>query len=269
MSEFDDDQPLQPWIRAALLAEGLESGPSPDQRSRMAGKLALAVGVPVAALVAGSTIGGSAVAGAAGATTAGATGATTAAAGAATISTKAVALIVGALLVGSAGGITISELRHRGDAPLTLHSTSSAPPGRDISAPPAIDAAADSNPTDAPSDAAEVPLDAPVPAHAHATAPRPDAAIPSVTADQLSRERELIEVARSALRAGDTRLATKSLVEHELRFPSGKLTEERRALAIEVAIAKGDRAMATRLAADFRRDFPRSVFQTRIDDLLQ
>lgn len=258
MSEPQDDTPLAPHLRAALLAEGLEGGPSDDQRARMAAKLALAVGVPAAALLGAKALGTAATGASAAATGGTSAAATTATAGKA-LSAKAIALVVGSLVVGTGVGVTIGELHGRSAA--APHPTTPIAPVATT-----IDAAI------APPDAALV--DAPAPdADATAQRARPDARTAThpdaASADQLARERELIDVARSALRAGDTRLATKNLVEHELRFPSGALTEERRALAIEVAMAAGDRAKAQTLAAEFRSMYPHSVFQARIDDLLR
>lgn len=261
MSEPQDDTPLAPHLRAALLAEGLEGGPSDDQRARMAAKLALAVGVPAAALLGAKALGTAATGASAAATGGTSAAATTATAGKA-LSAKAIALVVGSLVVGTGVGVTIGELHGRSAA--APHPTTPIAPVATT-----IDAAI------APPDAALVDAPAPdaVPADATAQRARPDARTAmhpdAASADQLARERELIDVARSALRAGDTRLATKNLVEHELRFPSGALTEERRALAIEVAMAAGDRAKAQTLAAEFRSMYPHSVFQARIDDLLR
>lgn len=243
MSE-QDDTPLDPVLRAALLVEGLDAAPSDEQRSRMANKLAAALGVSAAALL--SSGGGGGAAGAAAGATAG----------------KSAALLVGALLVGGGIGATISELRPR-----------HVPVAAIVDAAPAIDAAPR---PDAPIDAMEidaVEIDAAVDAGPHRT--KPDAAVrdasvdaaPAMTADELARERQLIEVARAALRGGDLQLAGKSLVEHGMRFPHGALVEEQRVLSIELAIAKGDRSGAATKAAAFRRDYPRSVFRARVDDL--
>jgi len=116
-------------------------------------------------------------------------------------------------------------------------------------------------PADGPNDGAS---DA-APHSRDAGASRVDAA--TMTADELARERQLIDVARSALRGGDLQLAAKSLVEHGMRFPHGVLVEEQRVLSIELAVAKGDLDGARAKANAFRRDYPRSVFRARIDDV--
>jgi type IV secretory pathway VirB10-like protein len=59
----------------------------------------------------------------------------------------------------------------------------------------------------------------------------PPAAVPSkrpAVRDRLSVEVELLSRATSALRAGDATAALKTLEEHQRRFPSGLLREERR-----------------------------------------
>jgi hypothetical protein len=210
----------------------------------MAAKLGAAVGVPAATLLPSGGGGGGGGAGGAGGG---------AAAGAA--SGKPIAAIVGALIAGGAIGVTISELRPRDTAPAIVAVVDAATP--------AIDAMPDASAIDAPIiDARADVIDA-----RRASTPRPDA--PSAAAaDDLARERELIDIARAALRRGDHRLADKHLIEHAMRFPRGALVEEQRVLAIELALAKGDRAGAEARAAAFRRDFPRSVFLRRVDELI-
>lgn len=243
MSE-PDDKPLAPALRAALLSEGLDGGPSQEQRARMADKLAAAVGVSAAALLPNAGGGGGGGSGGASAT--------------ALAAKKPIAALLGALAVGGAVGVAVSELRPRShEQPMFRDAAVQA-----IDAPAPVDA---NEPLDAGPmiDALSVPRDA---GRAHAGVV-PDASTP-VASDDLARERQLIDVARAALRGGDLRLATKSLVEHSMRYPKGALTEEQRVLSIELAIAKGDSADAAQRAAAFRRDYPSSVFRTRVDELV-
>jgi len=259
----ETDKPLDPVMRAALLAEGLDGGPSQEQRTRMATKLAGVLGISAASLLPSGGGGGSGGGGSDGGGSAAST-ATTAA-----VASKPIGLVLGALIAGGAIGVAVSELRPRAPAIASV----------------AIDAAVTDAPLDGAGDATDATdagdasaptsrhVDASVPEIDASMAPRPraDAGVTSadagvaVSTDALARERQLIDVARSALRGGDLQLAAKTLIEHGLRFPAGALVEEQRVLAIELAVAKGDSTDAKRRADAFRRDYPRSVFRSRVD----
>jgi hypothetical protein len=249
--ETIEDRPLDPWMRAALLAEGLDGGPTEAQRSRMAGKLAAALGVSAAALLSTSGSTAAAVAGAAGTTLAG----------------KTAALVVGAVIAGGGLGVAVSELRPRASsAPAVVDARSREHDASQVDASEVPDASVDAI-LDATPDAI---IDATLPVDASKPNPYRDASVstrPAMTADELARERQLIDVARSALRGNDLQLAAKSLIEHGMRFPHGALVEEQRVLSIELAVAKGDVDGAKAKAAAFRRDYPRSVFRARVDEL--
>lgn len=272
MSEQDDMPvaPLDPWVRAALLAEGLDGGPSDAQRSRMAGKLAAALGLSAVALLGngggggdgGGADGGGGDGGAGGAAAGAGAGAAAGVAGT-TLAGKTAALVIGAVIAGGGIGATISELRPRSQpSPSPAHER---PDDRIVDG---VMPTPDAAPIDAlePVDAANAPIDASPAVRRDASVQRPDAAT-ALTADALARERELIDVARSALRAGDLQLAGKSLIEHGMRFPKGVLVEEQRVLSIELLVAKGDASGAKTKANEFRRDYPRSVFRARVDSI--
>lgn len=246
----DGGPPLPPHLRAALLVEGLDGDPGDDARVRMAARLAGALGIAAAALLPVGLGGGGVV----GAVAGGAAGGAGAASGGA-LGAKAVGLAIGALVVGGAVGVGVSELRPRHTETATV--TPPAPARIAVDAPD-VDAR--------PSDAA--PADAEIDAPAVV---RRDAAVAPADAvpDSIARERELIDVARSAIRAKDLRLATKQLVEHELRFPTGALAEERMVLVIEVALTKGDDETATKRAAEFLAAYPSSVFRARVEEMLR
>jgi hypothetical protein len=53
--------------------------------------------------------------------------------------------------------------------------------------------------------------------------------------------------------------------EHQRRFASGALVEEREALAVRALLAGGRRAEAERRAAAFRARFPKSLFSATLD----
>jgi hypothetical protein len=291
MSEQDEmPAPLDPWVRAALLAEGLDGGPSDAQRSRMAGKLDAALGLSAAALLGSSDGGGGdgdGGAGDGGGGAGGSAGAAAAGAGVAgvagtTLGGKTAALVIGAVLAGGGIGATISELRPRALPPaerpgdriasdgMTPDATLATPDGSSDGPNDASSDGPSDGPNDGPNGGATddvyAPIDAAPAARRDASVSRPDAAL-AMTAGELAREREMIDVARSALRNGDLQLAGKSLVEHGLRFPRGVLVEEQRVLSIELLVAKGDLPGATTKANAFRRDFPRSVFRARVDEI--
>jgi hypothetical protein len=53
--------------------------------------------------------------------------------------------------------------------------------------------------------------------------------------------------------------------EHQRRFPSGSLAEEREALAVRAQLASGKRAEAERRAAAFGKRYPNSLFSKMLD----
>jgi hypothetical protein len=58
------------------------------------------------------------------------------------------------------------------------------------------------------------------------------------------------------------------LAEHERRHPAGRLTEEREVLRVKALVGLGRGGEARKVAARFRRDFPRSVLLRKIEDML-
>lgn len=80
----------------------------------------------------------------------------------------------------------------------------------------------------------------------------------------LRRERELVDGASGALRAGNAEQALALSEQAGRQFPDGQLAEEREALAIEALIALGRRAEAKARTARFREKFPRSPAGARL-----
>jgi hypothetical protein len=78
--------------------------------------------------------------------------------------------------------------------------------------------------------------------------------------DDLDHERDLLEAARTALGRGDAAGALRQLGLHVVRYPAGRLVEEREALRVEALAAAGDRERARAAALEFRRRFPASLF---------
>lgn len=84
----------------------------------------------------------------------------------------------------------------------------------------------------------------------------------------LAEERQLIDVARSALLHGDPRAALESLNSHAKRFPSGRLAEERASLEVQALVLAGRPAEARQVAEAFHRQFPHSLLGPVVDAAL-
>ncbi len=80
----------------------------------------------------------------------------------------------------------------------------------------------------------------------------------------LKEERALLEGARSALSAGNTKDALAAVELHAHRFPSGQLSEERECLHIRALVVSGDVDGAKRGAAAFAQRYPNSLFQASV-----
>jgi len=79
-------------------------------------------------------------------------------------------------------------------------------------------------------------------------------------ATTLDRERQLLDVARAAVRERNANVALDAVDRHAHEFPSGLLFEERLSLEIQALMLIGDRPTAETRAARFRELFPRSIF---------
>jgi hypothetical protein len=87
-------------------------------------------------------------------------------------------------------------------------------------------------------------------------------------ANDLTLERELLDVARAALARGNPDGAIASLRRHAERWPHGLLTEEREVVWIQALVAGGHRREAEERGARFRRDSPASVLAPAVDAAL-
>lgn len=76
-------------------------------------------------------------------------------------------------------------------------------------------------------------------------------------------EATLLQRARR-LSSGDPAQALRLLEEHKRRFPAGMLSPEREVLAIELLRSLSRTQEAERRAREFRRDYPKSVYLSRI-----
>lgn len=86
--------------------------------------------------------------------------------------------------------------------------------------------------------------------------------------DSLAAERALLEVARSAVIAGQSAAALSALGQHARAFPRGRLSEEREGLWIRVLIGAGRADEARQRAAHFRKSFPRSMLIPSFEEAL-
>src|SRR5262249_54860695 len=92
-------------------------------------------------------------------------------------------------------------------------------------------------------------------------APRP---VPRVARENLGAERRLLDVARGALARRDGSTALAALHRHAVRFPDGRLSEEREGMRVAALVLVGDYAAARSRAAAFRRHFPGSLFEAAV-----
>lgn len=90
-----------------------------------------------------------------------------------------------------------------------------------------------------------------------------------VAVDTLGRERVLLDVARSALSSGDVGKALAAVQSHEAQFPSGQLTEEREALAVQILWTAGRRDEATRRLHAFSLQFADSPLRPSLDAMMR
>ncbi|MBN1611885.1 MAG: hypothetical protein JW940_34960 [Polyangiaceae bacterium] len=116
---------------------------------------------------------------------------------------------------------------------------------------------------DAPSADPEPPL-----AESSPAKPKPAAAAPSAT-EAYARELRVLQPAQQAVARQDFASALAAIAEHQRRFPSGRLAEEREALRVKALLGLGRTEEARRAGVGFRRRFPQSVLRGRIDKMLR
>jgi hypothetical protein len=162
-----------------------------------------------------------------------------------------------ALVVGAAGQAWLSAGRATTPAvvasaqPATVASapTIVAPPSAAVAAPAADERTAPA-----------------VPAPAVSTASRP-ATLAPLSSNRLSANDDLalLERARSAFATGDTPGTLQLLRQHQQRFPSSMLQQEREALTIRALVAAGRRSEAKRRAEAFAKSYPRSALRGSVE----
>ncbi len=81
----------------------------------------------------------------------------------------------------------------------------------------------------------------------------------------LTAERELLSIARTAVARGQGDAALAALDRHARQFPRGRLAEERESLRIQALIAAGRKDEAKSKAKDFGKQFPGSLQKKAIE----
>lgn len=161
--------------------------------------------------------------------------------GAAKLGLGVVALLVaggGAWLLSTAQSVPPPVPTSQPEAPVAVP----APPAP-VAPPPQVEAAP------APAPEAEAPTPAPK------AVAKPEAAAPS--------EAELLEQARSALKADPARALARAN-QHAARFPGGALVQEREVIAIKALRQLGRASEADRRAEAFAKAFPGSAFARKL-----
>jgi hypothetical protein len=214
-----------------LVSAGRDAGPSREQKRTMWGAIASQAIPP-------------------------ATGPGAAPASGAAASTGLTVIKGAAILVLLGAGVVASYRTMRG--PIPPLTRSSAPATAPAAPPPPSEQPASASPPPVGAPAAEGPRSMKVAAHA---APRPNAVAAlaeNTRASHLRDESAMILGARRVLRAGDPARALTLLDAARTRFPDGGLVQEREALTIEALVRSGQRALATKRAEAFLRDYPKS-----------
>ena len=218
-----------------LVSAGRDAGPSPEQKRTMWGAIASQAIPP-------------------------STGPGTAPAVGAAASTGLTVIKGAAILVLLGAGIVASYRTMRGPIPPRTHSSAPATAPAGPPPPPPDEQPPGASPPRVGAPAAEGPRPVKVAVH---SAPRPNAVAAaalaeSMRASQLREESAMILGARRLLRAGDSAGALTLLDAARTRFADGGLVQEREALTIEALVRSGQRALATKRAEAFLRDYPKS-----------
>ena len=216
-----------------LVSAGRDAGPSRDQKRTMWGAIA-SQAIPPA-----TGPGAAPASGAAAAT------------GLTVVKGAAILALLGA-------GVVASYRTMRG--PIPPRTQSSAPATAPAAPLPPDEQPPSASPPPVGAAAAEGPRSVKVAAH---SAPRPNAIaaaalVENARESQLREESAMILGARRVLRAGDPTRALTLLDAARTRFPDGGLVQEREALTIEALVRSGQRALATKRAEAFLRDYPKS-----------
>lgn len=163
---------------------------------------------------------------------------------------------IGAFVAGTAFGVAV----HSSSSSTSLPTPTSAPP---ISNATTIESAA---PLEAKSSSSPIAAPAPVVIASSNPIATDD---PSIQTGDLIRERELLDVARSAMSHDRPLDAITAAKRHEKRWPKGYLVEEREVVWIQALVATGEYEQAKTHGAAFHRNFPHSALTSAVDAALQ
>jgi len=254
----DELEPLGPLALRALAAEQKRGAVDSALQERLLARVVASVAVGAAATVAAST--------AAAATGTAAGAGTTAGAAATGLTVKALPWIIAAFVVGGGAGAAI----HAAVAPSP---SSSLHPSLEGSAPEPVRSALVAPPSPTASETLpSTPVGSLPSAAATVIAPRPSvSAAPAMSASSggsdvdLASERALVDRARTAIRLGQSSDALAALDAHASRYPRGRLSEEREALAVDALARSGRVDEARARAARFKAAYPNSVFGAVVD----
>jgi hypothetical protein len=89
-----------------------------------------------------------------------------------------------------------------------------------------------------------------------------------IDSETYALELALLQPAYHAVARRDFTSALAAIAEHQRRFASGQLAEEREALRVKALLELGRRSEAERAAFAFRERFPRSVLLRRLESML-
>jgi hypothetical protein len=151
------------------------------------------------------------------------------------------------------GGVGYSAGVHTASSPPAVVATVTPTPSAAVSVPEVM-----------PSASASVPAAPVVSVDSLRSAPTGSVAVRG----DLRRERELIDAAGSALRAGNPDEALADADRHAQKFPSGQLAEEREVLAVRALLALGRTTDARARAERARTKFPSASFARTLDAVL-
>jgi hypothetical protein len=93
----------------------------------------------------------------------------------------------------------------------------------------------------------------------------PSSAVAPLPADSLVAERALLDPARTALGRGDGASALDAVKKHEQRYPSGKLVEEREAIATQALVLAGRKEEARTRGQRFLARYPGSMLAPMVE----
>jgi hypothetical protein len=92
---------------------------------------------------------------------------------------------------------------------------------------------------------------------------------PATDSEIYAMELRVLQPAQRAVARQDFASALASTAEHQRRFPTGRLAEEREALRVKALLGLGRDGEAKRAGSAFRKRFPDSALGGRMDEMLE